>query len=321
MKDVARTSDANFASRDDFPWEPNYHHWNDLRMHYLDEGDKDAPVMLLLHGMPTWAWLYRTIMPRLVDAGYRCIAPDHMGFGRSDKPLDFEWYTIARHTEILGSLIEALDLQRVTLLCQDWGGPIGLAQAVEAPERFDRLTIMNTWLHCEEHQYTDAIINWNAMWKEDGLFYRDKPPLGIVPLMAAGMISQDTLTAVLQGEQPDLDGEAARMYRGFSAPFEGLEDGAFNGARRFPLSLPFDNPQAGNAEAQTRIFEALKAWDKPAHFIWGEQDQVFTEAWGRKWAGFFEQSTFDTVAGAGHFLQSTHGEEVVEHLLGRITGR
>lgn len=318
MTKTLRTPDANFESLDDFPWAPNYFQWHDLRMHYLDEGPKDAPVILMLHGMPTWAYLYRHMIPRLVQAGYRCVAPDHIGFGRSDKPADAEWYTIARHTEILGSLIAELDLQHVILVCQDWGGPIGLAQVVDAPERFERLTVMNTWLHHPEHAYTQAIINWNAMWKEGGNFYREYPPLGMVPLMAAGLVSAETVAEAMQGKEPDLEGESARMYRGFSAPFKGLEDSACNGARRFPLSLPFDNPEAGNAEAQTRTFEALKAWDKPAHFIWGSEDPVFTEAWGRKWAGFFDKATFDPIPGASHFLQNTHGEQVAEALLKRI---
>lgn len=318
MVDAIRTPDANFDSLDDFRYAPNYHQWHDLRMHYVDEGPKEAPVMLLLHGMPTWAYLYRHMIPGLLEAGYRCVVPDHMGFGRSDKPVDAEWYTIARHTEILGSLIEALDLQRITLVCQDWGGPIGLAQVVDAPERFERLTIMNTWLHHPEHEYTQTIINWNAAWKEGGNFDLECPPLGMVPLMAAGLASSDIIADVMQGNEPALEGEPARMYRGFSAPYKGLEDSAYNGARRFPLSLPFDNPETGNAEAQTRTFETLKAWDKPAHFIWGTEDRVFTEEWGRKWAGFFDNATFDAIADASHFLQNTHGEKIVDILLNRI---
>ena len=139
MTEFVRTAEKNFADLPGFPYEPNYHGWQDLRMHYVDEGPKDAPVMLLLHGMPTWSYLYRDMIPELVAAGYRCIAPDHLGFGRSDKPTDIHWYTIARHTEILTSLIVDLDLQHVTLACQDWGGPTGLAQAATMPERFDHL--------------------------------------------------------------------------------------------------------------------------------------------------------------------------------------
>lgn len=125
MSDFLRTPDSNFAELTDFPFTPYYHTWQDLRMHYVDEGPRDAPVMLLTHCMPTWSYLYRDMIPLLVQAGYGCITPDHMGFGRSDKPTDIHWYTIARHTEILTSLITKLDLKRIRLVCQDWGGPWG----------------------------------------------------------------------------------------------------------------------------------------------------------------------------------------------------
>ena len=143
MTDSIRTPEENFDELKDFQFTPNYHQWQDLRMHYVDEGPSDGPVMLLLHGMPTWSYLYRDFIPALTEAGYRCIAPDHMGFGRSDKPTDIHWYTIARHTEILTTLITSLDLKDITLVCQDWGGPTGLAQAATMPERFSRLVIMN----------------------------------------------------------------------------------------------------------------------------------------------------------------------------------
>ena len=122
-----------------YPWTGHRLAVSGGELHYLDEGPRDGPVALLLHGMPTWAFLYRDMIPGLVAAGYRCIAPDHLGFGRSDKPTDVHWYTIARHTEVLTSLIVALDLDRITLVCQDWGGPTGLAQAAMMPERFDHL--------------------------------------------------------------------------------------------------------------------------------------------------------------------------------------
>ena len=112
MTDFLRTPDSNFDDLGDFCLGANYHTWQDLRMHYIDAGPRDAPVMLLTHGMPTWSYLYRDMIPPLVAAGYRCIAPDHMGFGRSDKPTDLHWYTIARHTEILTSLVTALDLRQ-----------------------------------------------------------------------------------------------------------------------------------------------------------------------------------------------------------------
>ena len=113
------------------------------------------------------------LIPALTAAGYRCIAPDHVGFGKSDKVLDDTWYSIERHSQACAHLIRTLDLKNISLVCQDWGGPIGLRQAVDMPERFDRLTILNTWLHHEGYQYTQAILDWNAAWKEGG--FMDKP--------------------------------------------------------------------------------------------------------------------------------------------------
>ena len=134
--------------------------------------------MLLLHGMPTWSYLYRDVIPPLVAAGFRCIAPDHLGFGKSDKPGDLSWYSIARHTEVLTSLIGALDLRDITLVCQDWGGPTGLAQAAMMPERFRRLVIMNTWLHHEGYEYSPGIRVGTANGRPGAPFTGPNPMLG-----------------------------------------------------------------------------------------------------------------------------------------------
>lgn len=239
MTDFIRTPDDNFVDLVSFPYEPHYRQWQDLRLHYVDEGPPDGPVMLLLHGMPTWSYLYRDMIPGLVAAGYRCIVPDHLGFGRSDKPTDPHWYTIARHTEVLTTLITGMDLTNVTLVCQDWGGPIGLAQAMTMPKRFSRLVIMNTWLHHEGYEYTEGIRNWNRNWHEGGLFDRQCPDVGLLLVLAAGLAGPDViLPALLNGTTPDLTGKAADEYRGFSAPFAGLPDAGFNGLRRFPSRSP-----------------------------------------------------------------------------------
>lgn len=309
MTDFVRTAESNFTALADFPYTPNYHMWQDLRMHYVDEGPKDGPVMLLLHGMPTWAYLYRDMIPALVEAGYRCIAPDHMGFGRSDKPTDIHWYTIARHTEILTTLITALDLQNITLVCQDWGGPTGLAQAATMPERFARLVIMNTWLHHPEYEYSAAIRNWNQNWHEGGRFYRETPDVGLLLVLSAGLAGPEVIfPALAEGKDPGLTGKAAQMYQGFSAPYRGLDDNGFNGFRRFPLSIPVDSYDNGNGAAQTHHYRTLLQWDKPVNFVWGCADDVFTESWGRQWAAQMHAS-FDAIPDAGHFLQNSHGKE------------
>ncbi|MGK0257546.1 MAG: haloalkane dehalogenase [Candidatus Azotimanducaceae bacterium] len=318
MTEFIRTPDENFAELEDFTYQPHYHQWQDMRMHYIDEGPADGPVMLLLHGMPTWAYLYRDIIPLLVEQGYRCIAPDHLGFGRSDKPTDIHWYTIARHTEVLTSLITTLDLKNITLLCQDWGGPTGLAQAAYMPERFDRLTIMNTWLHHPEFEYSEAILNWIKNWHEGGLFQREKVDAALLLVLSTGQAERnDVFPHLVQGTDPGYTGQALATYNGFRAPYKGLPDEAFNGYRRFPLSIPVGDYHNGNGAAQTHHYKTLLNWQKPVHFIWGMEDDVFTEAWGRKWAGQMNAS-FDPIEGAGHFLQASHGAEVVEHLLRRI---
>lgn len=324
MTDFARTPDANFEVLMGFPFTPRYHSWQDMRMHYLDEGPEDAPVMLLLHGMPTWSYLYRDIIPPLVAAGYRCIVPDHLGFGRSDKPTDIHWYTIARHTEVMTSLITTLDLDRITLVCQDWGGPIGLAQAATMPERFERLIIMNTWLHHPEYEYSDAIRNWFGNWQEGGLFAREKPDVGLLMALASRLLTrEDTFPHLVAGTEPDYPTpEAKAMHDAYLAPFKGLPDEAYNGLRRFPLSIPAANYDNGNGAAQAHHYSVLLNWNKPVHFIWGGADDIFTEAWGRAWASRFKQvpggATFDVIEDAAHFLQNTHGPDVAAHLLRRI---
>ncbi len=318
MTEFARTPDINFEDLDDFQYEAHFHQWQDMRVHYLDEGPRDGPVMLLCHGMPTWSYLYRHMIPALVEAGYRCIAPDHLGFGKSDKPLDLHWYTIARHTEVLSSLVVNLDLNNITLVCQDWGGPTGLAQAAMMPERFSRLCIMNTWLHHEGYEYSEGIRNWNQSWHPGGRFDLTCPDIGLLLVLSAGLAGPEIIfPALAEGRSPALSGEAALVYRGFSAPYRGLPDAAFNGYRRFPRSIPMDSFDNGNAAAQALHYRTLLAADCPSYFIWGCSDNVFTEAWGRTWAERMGAS-FDPIPAAGHFLQNTHGPEVADLLLKRI---
>ncbi len=315
MTDFLRTPDANFDGLTDFGFEPRYHQWQDLRVHYLDEGPADGPVMLLVHGMPTWSYLYRHMIPVLVAAGYRCIAPDHLGFGRSDKPTDPCFFTIARHTEVLTSLLCSLGLTDVTLVCQDWGGPIGLAQAMTMPERFARLVVMNTWLHHEAYPYSDAVRSWNQNWHEGGIFHRPRPDVGLLPVLTAGLVSPEVaLGALAEGRAPALTPEAAALYAGYSAPFLGMDDAAFNGLRRFPLSIPFDDYASGNGAAQSHHRHELTRWTKPVHFLWGTADPIFPAEHGRAWADELGAS-FEAVDGASHFLQDTHGTWIAARIV------
>jgi haloalkane dehalogenase len=317
-----RTPDAHFSDLPGYGFAPHYLEFEGLRLHYIDEGPRDGPVAVLMHGMPTWSFLNRKIMARLIKAGYRCIAADHIGFGRSDKVIADDWYSIARHIAAHTLLIETLDLRDITLFCQDWGGPISLAQVARAPDRFAHLVIMNTWLHHEAYTYTRALRRWNAQWHPDGLFGANVPDrisLGWFMMVASGHMPARALYAMVEGQAPPvlaLEHDAVR--RAYDAPFEGLGYEGHAGPRRFPLSLPFDNPLGGNAEGQAKDFAALLGWQKPIHFIWGGADDVFTEAWGRDWASHYPQARFDLVPEAGHFLQETHGELIADLFLSQI---
>ncbi len=314
---AVRTPDENFVGLADFPFEPNYFDLDGLRMHYLDEGPADGPVALMVHGMPTWSYLYRYIIPPMVAAGYRCIAPDHIGFGRSDKVTEASWYGIARHTANLRRLIEHLDLRRITLFCQDWGGPTGLAQVAEMPDRFERLVIMNTWLHQEGYEYTPGILDWIERNRPGGLLHDNIPGRlgwGSIMAMATGRVSPaEVLGPILTGgEVTPLSGEAEQVRAAYSAPFEGLGEEGSIGARQFPLSIPAHDHARGNADAQAQHFAAICAMDIPAHFVWGLADRVFTGEWGQHWCGLMQRATWDAFDDASHFLQDTHGERIAQ---------
>lgn len=316
-----RTEDAAFEGLPDYAFAPRYLEVDGLRLHFIDVGPREAPVALLMHGMPTWSFLNRHIIAALVAQGWRCIAADHIGFGKSDKPVDEAWYSIARHTANHRCLIEALDLRRVTLFAQDWGGPTGLAQAAAMPERFERLVIMNTWLHHDAYAYTPALRKWNTQWKPDGLLATaipEKLPLGEFMAVALGYVQgRDIMARIAQATPLPLTEAQAAVCAGYDAPFAALGRDGLAGPRRFPLSLPFDNPEGGDAAAQARNFETLLRWRKPVHFIWGAKDEVFTEAWGREWAARYPQATFDVLPDAGHFPQETHGDEIARLVLDR----
>jgi len=320
-----RTPDSNFSELQNFPYAPNYFDIDGLRMHYVDEGPKDAPVALLMHGMPTWSYLYRNMIPQLRAAGYRCVAPDHIGFGRSDKVTDPDWYNIARHTANITRLVTHLDLNNITLFVQDWGGPTGLAQYATMPERFSRLVIMNTWLHHPEFEYGAGIQNWITQNLPGGIF-RDNIPAkfnwGTLMAMSTGRITpQESLFVELNGGTPSYSPEAAAVKNGYDAPFVGLGDEGVTGPRRFPLSIPFHDPIAGNAVEQEKHFAIVNSTALPVHFIWGDSDNVFTLDWGKKWHSLIPHSTFDVMEGAAHFLQDSHGPQIVEAFLSRTADK
>ena len=281
---VHRTPDERFANLDGFPFEPHYIEIDGLRVHYVDEGPGRAGTMLLLHGEPTWSYLYRGLIPVFTAAGYRVVAPDMIGFGRSDKVIDREWYTADRHVEMLQELVTRLDLRNITVVVQDWSGPNGLITATELPDRFDRLIILNTWLHHDGYEYTQALRGWNV--RSQSLDFQN--------FSGGGQLTQPA----------------------YGAPFDSQD--ATAGAYRWPWMLPFAEPEAGAANRQAAAWNALASWNKPAHVIFGDQDPIFTVDWGRKFAAHIPGATFDTVEGAGHFVQET-GAPLAELILRRIS--
>ena len=242
-------------------------------------------TFLLLHGEPSWSVLYERWIPRLVAAGYRCVAIDLPGFGRSDKPADDEWYTYERHCAAVAHVVEHLDLHDVHLVVQDWAGPIGLRQAVDRPDRFARIYVFNTWLHHEGYEYSDGIRRWRAAATDPARLGGDMPTGAVV----AGTI-----------RRPGHD--AAVVVRSFDAPFTTYESKA--GARAFPTMLPFEQPERGGASQQQRCRATLASWTGcPVHLAFGDGDIVFTYEQAQTWAAEIPDATLDRIPDAGHFVQ------------------
>ena len=317
-----RTPRQNFDDIADFPYTSNFVSIDGLQYAYIDEGPRDAPVVLMVHGMPTWSYLYRHMIRGFLDAGLRCVAPDHIGFGRSDKVVSPEWYSIARHADNLRMLIEELDLQDVILVVQDWGGPIGLSQYADMPERFTRLVIMNTWLHHDSYEYSEGTLSWIDQNSPGGLFRENVPKTfnwGTMMLAATSRaLPQDSMFAELNGESPSYSPAVANVKRAYDAPFVGLGEPGVAGPRRFPLSIPARGTNPDNASRHSQIFDVVNATTLPTHFVWGIHDNVFTRDWGRSWHSMIPHSTWHELD-ARHFLQDTHGAEIATHIVGHIT--
>ncbi len=243
-----RTEDGRFVGLPGYAFAPHYADIGPLRMHYLDEGAKAAPVALCLHGQPTWAYLYRKMIPALLAAGYRVIAPDFFGFGRSDKPVDEHIYTFDFHRSSVVSLLEALDLRRIMLVCQDWGGLIGLTIPMDAPDRFERLLVMNTMLGTGDVPLSEGFLAWRA-------FSNRNPDMDIAALMKRAV--------------PNLgDAEAAA----YAAPFPDARYKA--GVRRFPNLVP-DRAEADGAAVSRRARDFWStAWTGKSFMVVGMKDPV-----------------------------------------------
>jgi haloalkane dehalogenase len=282
-----RTPDERFAGLPGFVFAPHYLEQDGLRMHYLDEGEGD-PV-LCLHGEPTWSFLYRKMVPGLTAAA-RVIAPDYFGFGRSDKPEDAGWYTFDRHCASIRRLVEQLDLRRVTVVVQDWGGPIGLRLAVEQPERVARLVILNTGL------------GGGRPPSEAWLRFRDVVRAAGGDFQAGRLIR----TAAVRGL-------ADAVVAAYDAPFPTAESKA--GVLAFPEQVPIE-PEHPNTAPLMAIREALASWETPTLVLFGDSDPIFrpevADAIARWIPGALPA---ELVANAGHFVQEDAGEEVAARIV------
>jgi haloalkane dehalogenase len=281
--DILRTPDDRFENLDGFPWEPQYREWQGMRLAHIDEGD--GPPVLMLHGEPTWGYLYRKVMEPLLEAGFRCIVPDLPGFGRSDKPVDDGWYTMDRHTDAVVTLLDELDLTDITLVCQDWGGPIGLRTAtIERPERFSRIVAMDT-----------GVFNGHQTMSENWFHFRD--------FVAS---HRDVLIEMLiqGGTATELSPE---ILAGYTAPFPDADSKA--GARTFPALIPLE-PDAPGAAAGQATMEYLLQDTRPALLLWADSDPALPlDPVGRLVQNLFPTADLLTVIeDAGHFLQEDQGE-------------
>jgi haloalkane dehalogenase len=264
-----------------------------LRIAYEDEGSPDAPPVWFMHGEPTWSFLWRKVIPPVRDAGFRCIAPDLAGFGRSDKPTDIDWYSYDRHVELMGSLLERLDLRDLTMVVHDWGGPIGLRLGVEHPDRIARFVIMDTGLFTGHQKMSDA---WIA--------FRD-----FVARTEDLPISMLVRNAVARG----MDDETAARY---DEPFPDAASKA--GARAFPLMLP-TTPDMPGAQAGQRVLDALRTDERPKLLLWADRDPVLTLDTGRRFAEAIGAGEPIVIENASHFLQEDAGEEIGGHIARWLT--
>jgi len=285
--EVFRTPDERFRDLPGYDFEPHYTDVSGLRMHHVDEG-VGAPIVCF-HGEPSWAYLYRKMLPPLVAAGHRVICPDLAGFGRSDKPTDRAWYSYDCHLEQVAGVLEPLGLTGATVVVQDWGGPIGLRWAVENPDRVDRLVIMNTGL------FTGRVSKGFLAWRDFAERNPDLPVGFVVQGATATELPEDVVAA-------------------YEAPFPTPESKA--GAAQFPLLVPIEEGAPGAAE-MLAVIESLRSWDKPALVAFSDSDPVFPypragEEFTRMIPGAGDQVRIE---GASHFLQEDRGDVIAAAIL------
>jgi len=289
--EFVRTPDDRFAELSGFPHRPAFVEVDGLRMGYVDVGRPEAPAVLLLHGEPTWSYLYRRMIPPLVEAGFRCVAPDLIGFGRSDKPVDRSVYTYAHHVSWLEEFLDAIALPPATLFAQDWGGLIGLRVAARDTDRFERVAIGNTGLPVGR-SIGDGFDAW--LQASQAMEFMD----------AGRMLQRATQARELTDAEMD----------GYRAPFP--DETFMAGARQFPTLVPITPEHEGVAE-NLAAWQVLDRWEKPLLTLWCPEDPVL---------GHLHHEFIERVPGAadqphqefrpgGHFLQDDRGEDVAAALI------
>lgn len=294
--DLLRTPDERFRDLPEFPWDPRYvdvdagEAGTNVRMAYIDEGPRDGRVVLLLHGEPTWSFLYRKMIPVLVKAGLRTIAPDLVGFGRSDKPASVSDYSYARHVAWMKSFVDALDLRDVVYFGQDWGSLVGLRVAMENDSRFARIVIGNGYLPTADRPSPPAFRAWRA-------FARWSPVFPIGRIVASGCVTK----------------LSKRVRRAYDAPFPSAAYKA--GARVFPALVPTESSDPA-VPANRAAWNALGLWDRPFLALFGKNDPILGRA---------DKPLIEHVPGAkgqpherfwgGHFVQEDRGDYVAERIV------
>lgn len=326
---VTRTDDERFSSLKDYPFAPNYLEVNDgeggkLRIHYLDEGPEDGQVILLMHGQPTWSYLYRHMIPGLVAAGHRVIAPDLVGFGKSDKPTSIDDYTYARHVSWMSQWLTTLNLSMITLFCQDWGGLIGLRLVTAFPEQFARVVVANTGLPTgmvpeEFAPMLQEAYKTLPVVEARELRARFEDTSGIPGFLYWRKFCAETpnldigkVVAFTSGK--DIDEELVAAY---NAPFPEEEYKA--GARKFPRLVPLFHDEA-EVEENKQAWKVLESFQKPLLTAFSDGDPVTAggEKRFQKVVPGAKDQKHITIANAGHFLQDEQPEACVQAILAFI---
>ena len=282
VTDAIRTPDELLEGLPEFPFEASYRNWEGLRLAHLDEGE--GPPVVFFHGEPTWSFLWRKVIPPVRDAGFRCVAPDLPGFGRSDKPVELSWYSYDRHTASMAAMLEELDVRGATAVVHDWGGIIGLRLAVEHPDRIAQMVILDTGLFTGHQKMSEAWMAFRAFVERT-----EDPPVGLLVRRACKHDPGDEVIAAYDAPFPNGDSKA--------------------GARAFPLLIPL-SPEAPGAAAGRRTSEALRGDRRPKLVLWASDDPVLPLETGRRFASALGSEVHHVIADAGHFLQEDAGPQI-----------